>query len=352
MASITTIEWTARRRADGSIRPGSTWTPIRARVRNDAAAIAREKGYRDLVQIGERMAGRVGPHCERISPACATPCYSEVNNSRCLPANGTGLPFDRRARDLVEMFVDPNILRQPMTWREPRTIFVCSQTDLFGEWVPEDDIWAVLAVASLCPHHRFLLLTKRPGRALKLLSDLDEAAHAVSCFSSDVWTGLFGESVERAAVAICKRFGKKTPIGEDPVTEKMAYLWPPPPFEWPLPNVWIGVTAENQVCADERVPLLLQIPAVKHFVSCEPLLEEIDLRRWLYPSVRIEGGKSVALPSLGWVIAGGATGAEATPSRAGWFRRLRDDASAAGAAFFFQAVGRMVGRRAGWWLGF
>ena len=105
MGSKTGIEWT-----------DSTWSPIRARVRLDAADIAGAKGYRSLVSIAEKMAGRVGQHCEHVSPGCEH-CYAETNNHRCLPGNGTGLPYDRRSRDLVEVFVDEKVLLQPLKWK-------------------------------------------------------------------------------------------------------------------------------------------------------------------------------------------------------------------------------------------
>src|SRR5258708_25071222 len=102
MSSKSSIEWT-----------DASWSPIRARVKPDAGQIAADKCYISLVHIADRMAGHVGPHCEPVSPGCDN-CYSEANNGRCLPSNGTGLPFDRRARDLVDIFVDENILPQPL----------------------------------------------------------------------------------------------------------------------------------------------------------------------------------------------------------------------------------------------
>src|SRR6185437_2404782 len=122
----TGIEWT-----------DSTWSPIRVRVRADAAEIARAKGYTSLVAIAEKMAGHVGTHCEHVSPGCEH-CYAETNSHRCLPGNGTGLPYARRSRDLVEAFVDEKILLQPLQWKpametkRPRLIFVENQSDLFG----------------------------------------------------------------------------------------------------------------------------------------------------------------------------------------------------------------------------
>src|SRR5208283_1635768 len=129
MATKTDIEWT-----------DSTWSPIRVRVRPDAAAIAQAKGYLSLIQIAEKMAGHVGQHCEHVSPGCEH-CYAETNNHRCLPANGTGLPYDRRSRHLIEAFIDEKVLLQPLRWgalrtkspglicERPRRIFVENQSD-------------------------------------------------------------------------------------------------------------------------------------------------------------------------------------------------------------------------------
>src|ERR1700730_8515768 len=111
MGLKTSISWT-----------DSTWSPLRARVKADAAQIARDKGYTSLIQIAEKMAGHIGPHCEHVSEGCGR-CYSGTNNGRCLPNNGTGLPFDRRSRDLVDIFLDEKILLQPLKWRKPRKIF-------------------------------------------------------------------------------------------------------------------------------------------------------------------------------------------------------------------------------------
>lgn len=126
MAAKSPIEWT-----------DATWSPLRARVKRDAAAIATAKGFTSLVQIAGKMAGRVGPHCEKVSPECEH-CYSETTNRRCLPVNGTGLPFDRRSRELIEPFIDENILAEPIRWKTPRRIFVESQSDLFGEWYTDE----------------------------------------------------------------------------------------------------------------------------------------------------------------------------------------------------------------------
>lgn len=110
-----------------------------------------------------------------------------------------------------------------------------------------------------------------------------------------------------------------------------------PPQEWPLPNVWLGISAEDQPAADERIPLLLQCPAAVRFVSCEPLLGPISLgmlgtrENWrpVYDGIR-------------WVIAGGESGPKARPMHPDWVRSLRDQCQEAGVPFFFKQWGEWL----------
>jgi len=120
--------------------------------------------------------------------------------------------------------------------------------------------------------------------------------------------------------------------------------------KWPLFNVWLGVTAENQQAADERIPILLQTPAVIRFVSCEPLLGPIDLSRYkpfdgeCYCQDRPDGCKprlarGCPETAIDWVIVGGETGPNARPMHPDWIRNLRDQCQAAGVPFFFKSWG-------------
>jgi protein gp37 len=226
MGAESRIEWT-----------DATWSPIRARV------------------LEGPNAGRVGPHCERISPGCQH-CYSETFNGRLLPFNGTGLPFNRQSRDEVEIFIDEKILEQPLHWRRPRKIFVCSQTDLFGEWVSDKAIDRAFDVMALCPEHTFMVLTKRAKRMQRWVSK----AHP-----------------------------------PHPLTA-MEPKYP----GWPLLNVWLGVSCENQATADERIPLLLQTPAAVRFVSVEPMLGPVDISKYIGYNAEYEINRTdrrVFLPS-------------------------------------------------------
>lgn len=94
MASNTSIEWC-----------DATWNPIRARVKADAEQIAAGRGYLSITQIAKKQAGKLGQHCEHVFEGCRN-CWAEAHNHRCLPGNGTGLPFDRRSRELVDIVVD------------------------------------------------------------------------------------------------------------------------------------------------------------------------------------------------------------------------------------------------------
>ncbi|MFP5226634.1 MAG: DUF5131 family protein [Acidobacteriota bacterium] len=265
----TKIEWTDK-----------TWSPLRARVRADAAAIARAKGYTSLVQIAGRMAGRVGPHCERVSHGCEN-CYSKTGNARCLPANGTGLTFDRRSRDLVEPFVDEKILMQPLKWRGAKKIFVENQSDLFGEWHTDEMIDRVLAVGALCPQHTLQLLTKRPEYALEYFTR----------GGSERWGRVFNRV----------RF---------------------------LPNVWVGVSVEDQATAEARSEILRKIPAAVRFISQEPQLSAIN---WT-PEM---------LCGISWVIIGGESGPGARPFDIQWARDTLRQCREAGVAVFVKQLGRV-----------
>jgi protein gp37 len=193
-----------------------------------------------------------------------------------------------------------HILTQPMKWKRPRRVFVNSMGDLFHESVPDAWIDRVFAAMALCPQHTFLVLTKRSAR---MRAYIDAAAH-----------------------------GERD--------------------QWPLANVWLGVSAEDQQRADERIPDLLATPAAKRFVSCEPLLGPISLR-WLAafpenaPTTAMKPGAAGTneldgLRRLDWIIAGGESGPGARPLHPDWARGLRDQCVAARVPFFFKQWGEWL----------
>lgn len=176
----------------------------------------------------------------------------------------------------------PDRLDLPLKWRKPRRVFVNSMGDLFHDDVDTHWIDDVLEVIAACPQHTFMMLTKRP------------------------------ENIDHKLYEITKAHGCRELGGGD-------YL----------PNLWLGVTAENQKRADERIPLLLSIPAAKHFVSVEPMLGPVDLTNWLCPEGDV----------LDWVIAGPETGPGARTCENWWIQHLTVDCKNAGVAFFDKRVG-------------
>ena len=112
----------------------------------------------------------------------------------------------------------------------------------------------------------------------------------------------------------------------------------------PLPNVWLGVSVEDQATADERILQLLGTPAALRFVSYEPALGPVDLDCYLsrtnMPEFRGKPGFRDPLPGLGWVIAGGESGPHARPAHIDWFRAARNQCAAAGVPFFLKQLGR------------
>jgi protein gp37 len=189
-------------------------------------------------------------------------------------------------------------LLAPLSWRKPRRAFVNSMSDLFHEALSDADIDQVFAVMASTPHCVFQILTKRADRMRDYTTNGQAAARRIS----------------RAV--------------------------PTTLIKWPLPNVWLGVSAERQVEADARVPDLLATPAARRFVSAEPLLGPIDLRH-VAPtdSGYINALSSSTGPNLDWLIVGGESGPGARPMHPQWTRDLRDQCAAARVPFFFKQWG-------------
>lgn len=197
-------------------------------------------------------------------------------------------------------------LDHPLRWKDPRGIFVCAHGDLFHESVPYNWLTKVFGVMGLCPQHLFFVLTKRPQRAGEYLA---------------------GHTVMEPEVSVMEEM---LALAMKPGTEWMPH--------WPLKNVWLGTSVEDQATADERIPELLQAPAALHFVSVEPLLGPVDLRgffRWSNQEIY----RPSSLPRIGWVIAGGESGAHARPMHPDWARSLRDQCQDAQVPFFFKQWG-------------
>ena len=231
--------------------------------------------------------------CDHVSDGCDH-CYAATLASGRLkrqPAYA-GLAENGRFNGTVRCL--PERLDWPRKWRKPRRIFVCSMSDLFHEAVPDSFLDSVFAVMADCPQHTFQVLTKRHARM-------------------------------------------------------RSYLRRARPE--PLPNVWVGVSAEDQKWAEIRVHALLSVPAAVRWVSAEPLLGPIDLRNLragngalidaLSGDVKTpEGEIYAACPgSVSWVVAGGESGTGARPMRPEWARSLRDQCQQTRTPYLFKQWG-------------
>lgn len=232
--------------------------------------------------------------CSRVSEGCRN-CYAERMAARF---SGPGQPFEVFAEPVgrtsrggsrwtgrVELI--PEKLAEPLHWRKPRRVFVNSMSDLFHEALSDGHIIRVFSVMQRAAQHTFLVLTKRAAR----------------------------------------------------MPDVVARIMAPEP---PLPNVWLGVSCEDQETADERIPLLLQTPAAHRFVSLEPLLGPIKFcdcdQYWPgeghppdCPTQRLDG-----------VIVGGESGPGARPCDVDWIRAIVRQCREAGVACFLKQVGRWV----------
>jgi protein gp37 len=273
--------------------------------------------------------------CSLVSPGC-TNCYAMRMAGR-IEAMGTaphyaGLTQPSKAGPVWtgEVRAAPeHVMMQPLRWRKPARIFVNSMSDLFHESVSDALIDKVFAVMALRPQHTFQVLTKRPARMQAYMSAWDER-------------GRHNAMIYAACMAA-------TGAWDTPALDLRA---------WPLPNVWLGVSVEDQVRADERIPILFDTPAAVRWISAEPLLGPIDLTRLPYPNrgrtwtldvlrgeMRMPWRDDIPLGgvvSLDWVVAGGESGPNARPMHLDWVRSLRDQCAATGMPFLFKQWGAWV----------
>lgn len=376
MSDRSKIEWT-----------DATWNPIRAQTNAPMGTV------------------RSGWHCVKVSPGCAN-CYAERMNARlgtrrpykAAPTGGSGMWPPN-----FESYLDVKALQAPLHWKKPRMIFVCSMTDLFGDWVREEFIDQIFAVMALCPQHTFQILTKRPDRMRKYFEhfeDGDEWHTHLSCeIGRHLWREKRPTEIDRRIVGyICDAHG------EEPDDDDLQYF--PKGFSdlsdcsaaWPLPNVWLGVSVESEGYKD-RIDELRRTPAAVRFVSAEPLLGAIDISAQLSKATRHHVSMSVSgalrnkafdgltdsdgeplsrkeaqaqlellqasgvklvstggcegfsdqtgcpghpLPGLDWVIVGGESGPGARPMHPDWARGLRYQCASAGVPFFFKQWGEWV----------
>lgn len=271
--------------------------------------------------------------CTKVSDGCKH-CYAETMAKR-LAAMGQSKykpTITEAGRWSGQIVLDEKALSAPLKRQKPTMYFVNSMSDLFHENVPDDWIFKIFDVMKQTPQHTYQILTKRPERMRNYMVTHQQPQD----YYNTGWQ--------------------------------------------PLPNVWLGVSVENQQAADERIPQLLKTPAAVRFLSCEPLLGPVDLSPWLHAKAACSGcgyrtadpralggckgycydpsGKSCdawpcpscaglhcwsgSFTHLDWVIVGGESGPGARPLHPDWVRTLRDQCAAAGVPFFFKQWGEWL----------
>lgn len=246
-----------------------------------------------------REDGSHGGHwCQKVSPGCAR-CYAEAQNQSNYFKFASHLPYSGSAPE--NLIFDDKVMEKLIRMRSPERVFIGSMTDIVGEWVPDawlDRAFAYMAIAS---QHIFQVLTKRPERIPQYFSDRNRAR----------W--------------ICDRALDILRDEENPTQWRFKIHGDQLNVKIPLPNVWIGTSVENQKAADDRIPQLLQTPAAVRFLSCEPLLESIDLRKYLH--------------GISWVIIGGESGTDARSCHIDWIKSIVQQCQSANVAVFVKQLG-------------
>lgn len=238
--------------------------------------------------------------CSLVSPGC-TNCYA-MRQARRLESNPVLKPNPYRGITKaskggpvwtgVVRLSSRKAVRKPLGWRSPRLIFVNSMSDVFHEKLTKAEIAQIFAVMGLTPRHTYQVLTKRP----------------------DVMRGFLTDGATPAAIELAMQ------------TFKPGARLP----AWPLKNVWCGTSVEDEKRAGERIQTLLAVPAAVRFLSMEPLLSEVSLRRHVSRN---------QWKKLHWVICGGESGPGARPMHPDWARKVQMDCETMGIAFFFKQVG-------------
>lgn len=238
--------------------------------------------------------------CSRVSEGCRN-CYAERQAIRQAGEGGAyeglvtitnGHPqWTGKIRFSFKKLVEP------LHWRKPRRIFVNSMSDLFHEGVEDHEISCVFSVMEAAQRHTFQVLTKRPERMKSWVEKFDK------------WLRYAGETT----------------------------------FAQRHPNVWLGVSVENQATAEERIPTLLRTPAAVRWISAEPLLGPVYLNNLHPPNYGSAFTHTFGWPSVDWVVVGGESGPGARPMSLRWARSVVEDCQAYSVPVFVKQLGAKPG---------
>jgi protein gp37 len=280
--------------------------------------------------------------CNKVSQGCKN-CYAEKMHKRL-----KGMGQDKYRRNFLDgAFPHEESLLYPLTIKKPTTFFVNSMSDLFHDMIPDSYIAKVFAVMALCPQHTFQVLTKRSLRMNILINKdvffdyMHEAADEIEGNNPYLLYTLEKHDIEGEKMAFpsnnllphlkaAKWYSGTFHNGDD--TEHEFYY----EGQYPLPNVWLGVSVENQETAEERIPHLVETPAAIRFLSMEPMLEAIDLSKVLPVNLLPES------PELDWIIVGGESGHKRRPFNADWARTIKEYCWSHNIAFFMKQIDKKI----------
>jgi protein gp37 len=276
--------------------------------------------------------------CVKVSPGCAH-CYSEALAHRY----GKGGPFTKATMDGLTPYLDEKEMRTLLTSKKisGKRVFLADMTDLFGDWVPDEMIAALFGVMAARPDVTWQILTKRAERMLAWFDGLGPRSR---------------EDRLHPAWFACHLAAAKRCNDYEPATQGRSDY-----DRWPLPNVHVGVSVEDQATADERIPLLLQCPAAVRWVSYEPAIGPVDMARWMWPTccswdarygtfedalaagARAERIRHSLVLSesrfLDWVVVGGESGPGARPFDLAWARSIIGQCREANVPVFCKQLG-------------
>lgn len=258
--------------------------------------------------------------CSPVSPGCDH-CWAKMTSKRLAGMGVRGYSKE----DPFKVVCCPWKLDEPLKVKKPSRIGVSFMGDLFHEDVLDDYIGKVLAICRAAQWHTHLILTKRPDRALEFFNNNDIKKYANWLLESD--------------------------INPDP-RHRREYDWDEIKWNytlgenWPIPNIWLGVTVEHPDYL-WRIEKLLQIPAAKRFVSLEPMLGGIDLEEYLsedYHAIQAKAEWEPVTPDnplwnkLDWVIVGAESGPKRRECKLEWVRDVVRQCKAAGVPIFVKQL--------------
>lgn len=250
--------------------------------------------------------------CDRISPGCDH-CYALTMARRLKGMGQAKYQNDGDPRTSGPGFgltVHSDTLTEPLKWRTPRRVFVNSMSDLFHARVPREFLARVFAVMAATPQHTYQILTKRPERAARILTDL------CTCGNGCVPGTHFRSEMEWAATSHSPTY---VPGLKSGIYHRAG---------WPLPNVWLGTSVESNDYV-RRADALRNTPAAVRFISAEPLLGPLT---------------NLDLTGVDWLILGGESGAGARPINTAWVHDLIHHARQTGTAPFVKQLGSVWAR--------